>query len=380
MSISRYPDKTNEAIIYSGSGTNFLPASTISSGLFQITPNIDIAIGNTRYSKNTTTPIYLSTTATMTFLPLGESTFYPSTKRFAFTGRVLPSQNDRCIWYLNNLFFAADNTAQFASSTDAVTWTTRAIYMSSGVRNMVYGNGIYVAAGGTANTATKVNTSTDGITWVTRTTYLSSRYVLSLGFGNGIFFAGGSNGGLLNTSTDGITWVTRATPSTGSILGVVYGNSTYVMAYSEGLATSTDGITWTTRLLTGNQTVLLSFTNNLFWISNTNAELYNSTNGITWTLRIGNTVSSMNNLTYNGSQYLAFNEGRFYQSTDGITWVEDFWPTGVNGLYSIIGNNNIVWATNLTSGVEIYTSDKSNNDAVAILSNLGIVTSTTNAV
>ena len=54
--------------------------------------------------------------------------------------------------------------------------------------------------------------------------------------------------GKIHTSPDGTTWTKRTSGSPKDLMGVAYGNNTFVVTGNDGvMITSTDGITWTSR-------------------------------------------------------------------------------------------------------------------------------------
>jgi photosystem II stability/assembly factor-like uncharacterized protein len=136
------------------------------------------------------------------------------------------------------------------SSTDSgATWTSRTSgFGSTQIRDVVYGNGIFVAVGASG----KLSTSTDTVTWTSRTSGFGSNAISRVNYVNGYFFALGTAGSTsgVSTSTDGITWTLRTTPagSPNPVFAVTYGNGYYVIVgeqSSYNTIYSTDLATWT---------------------------------------------------------------------------------------------------------------------------------------
>jgi hypothetical protein len=211
----------------------------------------------------------------------------------ATTLTVIP--NIQTLGYGNNLYFYGANNSTYATSTNAITWTSRTGIGSP--QAVTYGNGIWVVASVGA-----IRTSTNAITWTARTSNTSST-INSLIYENGLYvYAGG--GGVLHTSTDGITWTARTSNTTSTINSLTYGNGLYMYGANGGvLATSTDAITWTLRTSgTTSQIYRVVFGNDVFVYSTLSGDLRTSTDGITWTARTSNTTLNINNLLYASKQ------------------------------------------------------------------------------
>jgi hypothetical protein len=100
------------------------------------------------------------------------------------------------------------------SSPDTTTWTSRATF----AREITFQNGLFLAWA-----SFYLYTSTDGITWTQRTPAgLSSNAIRQIVFGNGVFVLVGA-GGYIGTSTDGITWTSRTSGTANELNGVFFG-------------------------------------------------------------------------------------------------------------------------------------------------------------
>lgn len=100
------------------------------------------------------------------------------------------------------------------SNTNGESWTVS----GSGkpiLREIAYGNGIYVGITSNTATLTIIYTSTDGLTWTARTEAGAVAHE-SIAFGNGCFVVGINSGSTscIATSTDGITWTTKSVSGT----------------------------------------------------------------------------------------------------------------------------------------------------------------------
>ena len=107
------------------------------------------------------------------------------------------------------------------TSADGITWTLRTSGTNDNLNGVTYGNGTFVAVGGSSYNPwghSEILTSSDGIIWTSRTS--GAYIVISTGvtYGNGTFVAVGYFGSIL-TSADGITWTIRTSgASTYSLL------------------------------------------------------------------------------------------------------------------------------------------------------------------
>lgn len=158
--------------------------------------------------------------------------------------------------YGNGVYVAVGGTASAASSTNGNTWTTRTIpTLGAGTYSSVaYGNGTFVAIS-TGNLATAV--SVNGSAWVAGGNLPSSTTWTSVAYGNGRFVAVASGGRTVAISIDkGISWklVTPGLPESANWLNVSYGQGLFVAVNggtSAFCATSPDGINWTRRSQAG---------------------------------------------------------------------------------------------------------------------------------
>ena len=105
----------------------------------------------------------------------------------------------------NGLFVAYTGTGRIATSPDGIDWTEQTSpFGGSAIKGGVYGNGLYVLGGSGA----KIAISTDGINWTLHSCGFTY-HVEGIAYGNGIFLAVGGTLGTLGEiawSEDGITW------------------------------------------------------------------------------------------------------------------------------------------------------------------------------
>jgi hypothetical protein len=154
----------------------------------------------------------------------------------------------KALFYADGLFIAGANTVdgECVTSTNGTSWTKRTIKSGSTVYSIVKGNGLWVMG-----LDENIYTSTNGTSnWVNRgKPFSQSAYVLALGYGKGLYVAGG-NDGAISTSTDGINW-TQRTNLNGNVWRIVYNSGLYLAGTETRLYSSEDGINWVQRFSQG---------------------------------------------------------------------------------------------------------------------------------
>lgn len=151
---------------------------------------------------------------------------------------------------------------------------------SYGGMTLVYGNGVWVGVGATLTSATGVLSTDNGATWTSTTipATTTGKYAQAIAYGNGVFVAcGGSDsvaGATYNSTTKVLTWTTRtlatdATRTSAAVCsGLAYGNGTFLAAYTLGNPqySADNAATWTKSTIT-NQGVSVSYGNGYFLLA-----------------------------------------------------------------------------------------------------------------
>src|ERR1051326_515565 len=257
------------------------------------------------------------------------------------------------------------------TSTDASTWIDRTYDTSSHSYGITFANGVFAAAGVYnyfGNYYGGVQSSTDGINWTTTGVDSCSNFFDGITFTNNKFFAVGQGGGL-QTSPDGYAWpnscnnyggepdiegvaygsatyvvVTknghsgffasgsdnlwssstppteglpipinsgagyfRDTGTTSDLLGVAYGNATFVAVGTAGtIITSSDGITWTSRTSgTTNTLYAVTFADSVFAAAGDGGTILTSSDGIAWTSRVSGTTNLLRGIAFTNDRFIA---------------------------------------------------------------------------
>jgi hypothetical protein len=267
--------------------------------------------------------------------------------------------------YGNGLYLLGGLSSELATSTDTITWTTRThnLFHNAIMRSITYLPSLskYVIM----NMYLESSSSTDGATWVGNTLGTFSTYttgVPQIIYGNGKYVTHDGTG-VIKYSNDGNIWF-----NTGLLGNAVYsgafGNNTYVLAgFGGAIKTSTDAITWTTRTSPTSTTTIYSlyYINSIFILygSFSGSQIYTSTDAITWTGRAGvitSSVGAVGLLSYNSKIYSFAATNEIKNSTDGITWTNVGW-TFPNSSYatSSAHNNNKIIVVALDQG-NVFTS------------------------
>jgi len=171
---------------------------------------------------------------------------------------------------------------------------TSAVFNSTGISTVAYGDGQFVAAGGGI-----IAYSSNGTNWTSSSSSISS--VNGIIHGGTRFVAVGSNGRIAHSST-GTSWTEYTSTSfeTTRINSAAYGNSRFVAVGEDGK-------------------IAVIIENTAGWSSN-------SWTGITAGIGTGRTqfsaTSSINDIAYGAGRFVAVGSGgQMAFSTDGQTWV-----------------------------------------------------------
>jgi hypothetical protein len=151
-------------------------------------------------------------------------------------------------------YIVSGDFSQLCYSTDyGVTWTVSTIgwgaVASADIWAVTYGNGVFVAVGGSG----RISTSPDGINWTYRGVNGSGTYFRTVDYNPDLneFYATNDSGQFVVSTDNGVTWSIASTPG-GYSLGWD-GTQYWAGNGSTVFASSPDGVTWTSRLaaLTG---------------------------------------------------------------------------------------------------------------------------------
>lgn len=141
--------------------------------------------------------------------------------------------------------YARLTNGRLQTSENKITWNDLPLVIPTFLRGITYGNGLFVAVGGSyVDEPGVIMTSRDGHTWIRRN--VRNKINLSgVTYNNGLFVAVGDAGTIL-TSTDGVAWKTRNSGTAAMLAAVASGKGILVAGGESGtILTSTDGVHWT---------------------------------------------------------------------------------------------------------------------------------------
>lgn len=183
-------------------------------------------------------------------------------------------------------------------SNDAgLTWT-KATGASGTLNSVAYGNGVYIAVGGTTSFSTLIYRSTNGTTWTSATIPAITDAVNCVAYGDPLgvarWLAAGDNGRILQSADNGVTWTTSSAGGN-TYLALTYAGGTikrftltaYTSANVSVVYSSTNG-TSVSLVATnpGGSTALFygaRYANNAIVLVGEANSAVTSSNGTTWT-------------------------------------------------------------------------------------------------
>jgi hypothetical protein len=217
-------------------------------------------------------------------------------------------------------------------------------------RGVTYGNGRFVAVGGSSVGFTRI--STDGVSWVDGGT--TNGWLGGVAWNGSVFVAAGGNGIRVRSTDNGATWTNPAGGQSKHYRAVAFGAGQVVAVghtydnsgpggTNVGVITSTsDGMTWTERRAAGEQFGTIAFGNGIFVASTNGATVATSTDGMMWTDQTVGTGNS-GGVIFTGTDFVLVRDSGTYRSTNGTTWGSPVSTSTrgvagyINGLYLTLG-------------------------------------------
>ena len=161
--------------------------------------------------------------------------------------------------------------------------------------------------------------------WVSRNAVPTTASLYGSLYANSTYFICG-NGGALLSSYDGITWSQASSGTAQRIRGLTYGAGSYVaICQNDSILTSTSGGNWIRSAL-GSKAALQSicFGNSTFVIAGDSGRVFTSANPVgTWTKRTTASKARLNCIVWANTQFVAAGDsGTVLTSPTGITWTK----------------------------------------------------------
>jgi hypothetical protein len=163
------------------------------------------------------------------------------------------TNNLRAVTRSDGTIVAVGEEGAIISSTDTIVWNVRNSGTTADLSGVAFGNGMFVAVGGTTNA--EILTSPDALTWTRQTVQLTNS-LKAVAFGTNLFAAVGDQGTIL-VSSNGISWNKRPTGLQKTLRavtsGLVWSSATrpggmapLFVAVGDGgsMFTSWDGLAW----------------------------------------------------------------------------------------------------------------------------------------
>ena len=243
---------------------------------------------------------------------------------------------DTAVWG-NGIFVTAgggvNGQGGIWSSTNGISWA-RTHQLSQGADDVIsfaYGNGRFVGV----TLFGRVCVSTNGTNWSEQSAFPR---LLRITFGDGKFvgYEGTSFGDSIYSSTNGVVWVNHYFSSFQSS-GVAFANGRVVLVGLGFTSTSTNWQTWANRVPFSASLYAVVGTSNLFVTVGNGGAIFTSTNGFDWQSRMQSPHGSQS--AGYGSTAVAYGQDRFIvpttylggpgpylASTNGSDWSVHEWP------------------------------------------------------
>ena len=259
----------------------------------------------------------------------------------------------RGITYGNGQFLGVGLAGTLVNSVDGENWTRLNVDPSAFLWAVAYGNGLFVAVGGSGPTAgpagtSAIYTSVDGVNWVRRESG-DGRFLYGVAFGNGVFVAVGDAFGSRDrilTSADGVTWAGQSTGPSYALQSVAYGNGLFVAVGADGVVqTSVNGTDWESSYSGVPYLYGVTYGNGVFAAVGNNF-ITSSTDGSAWTNRSMGSAPYLNlfGVAYGNGTFAAvgYDHGTYrndgvpvvYTCTNGTDWIRQL-PGGRSALLGL---------------------------------------------
>ena len=285
-------------------------------------------------------------------------TIYISSDGIQWTKQVIYERSTLySICFINGQFYilATERGVHILISSDLENWTTIDIPNTNHItfRKIIYENNQFVIVGDSG----EIGISSDGTNWNIITTYAST-YFWSVCYGNGLFVAVGTDGGIYVSYNNGANWISVNSGTTEALTGISYGNGMFIAVGDNGcILSSSDGINWNVlSTLTTSVILNVKYINHTFYAIGGAGVIITSLDGIEWNVKkSGTTKSSFSNsqlfktIKVNNKIYAGGFGGYLINSSDGTNWNQKKITT--LNIYDIIYINNLLIAvTGANSG------------------------------
>jgi len=233
----------------------------------------------------------------------------------------------RGVGYGDGTFVAVGGSthAYTMTSTDGITWANENRTPRAWLGNVAYLSGQFVAAGGNG---LRVRSTDRGVTWTSDPGYQPIHY-RDVASGNGIVIAVGHNYdttpnvGIGAVTSNGTQWM-ETHRGGAAFADIEFGNGVFIATGGQRVARTTNGMTWTDVTFATTGATSVAFTDTEF-IVGVGSSHYRSTDGMTWTP----VTTSRDVDAYFAGRYLSLSwPAQIFASTSLSQWSSVFNPQG----------------------------------------------------
>jgi len=282
-----------------------------------------------------------------------------------------------------SIFSASTATLTAVSALERMENTLTASGLATACQQIIYGNSLFIAAGGTGSNA-NVASSADGLTWTLRAMPSTAAWHVGT---DGLQFVGVIDGGTgTATSANGTSWSsTTALPAACKAthcIPVFLGTTCFVLSNTAATAytSSNYGTSWSTQTLPANAGNCAPFVvGGLFWYWSATTTAYTSATGATssWTARTLPITPAVAWQDFDGSLWIQASGGtEYYRTTDGINWTLQSLTLTTSGANRPVVSINGIYAYFSTTFGEAATYHNGNwvrrTPSVSITSSMGL--------
>ncbi|HUR46629.1 MAG TPA: hypothetical protein VMZ27_12190 [Candidatus Saccharimonadales bacterium] len=225
------------------------------------------------------------------------------------------------------------------------------------LRRAASANGLTLLGGGSSATNLLL-VLTNGTDWTIGAT-TGTRGINELIYANGLWVAAAGSsspdrGGGIATSADGTNWTVRLDSPARRYVGVAQGNMRFVAVSPSGLAISTNGIDWSEPFIPNTSANAITFAFGKFFIG-TDTDIRFSTDGLIWTVATNTFSAGVRAFAFGGGRLVGLGSASSAWGTaDGSTWTRTLfnatgnWISAAygNGMFvGLVDNSTLIWTS-----------------------------------
>ena len=215
----------------------------------------------------------------------------------------------------NNHYVIVGERGTILYSQDGGKWTHCFLEDTLIIHSVAYGNGLFVAVGGSS-----ILNSSDGSNWTINKS-ITGKYLTSVQYAHGLFVAAGDKGALF-LSNDGKSWTDRSLESSRTIRAVAYGADIFLAVGDSFVATSSDGVSWS-HYSKDHLFAALAYGNGKFLSGTSNRRTLSSIDGLTWSDLSSEIPDAIIDMAFGNNNFMAVDySGKILTTPDGVQWTK----------------------------------------------------------